>query len=192
LRLQVSGGNGEQVMSRDVHRLCTQLDFFRLLAFYHSGAPRQPGGSTLHTQCQPASAGQAIAVCRPRQLAARRANVLLLSILSSLSGCGFFINTALVMLSVYVNIWVILLMGLSVNEGEWVGWKRCGWMGLAASELARVPVLEGRTGQLGITIQTSCFTMASCLSSWLATLCGSASLPQASWRLTPALLQTIR
>jgi hypothetical protein len=36
---QVSGGNGEQVMSRDVHRLCTQFDFFRLMAFYHSGAP---------------------------------------------------------------------------------------------------------------------------------------------------------
>lgn len=35
---QVSGGNGEQVISRDVHRLCTQFDFFRLLSFYHSGA----------------------------------------------------------------------------------------------------------------------------------------------------------
>ena len=37
---QVSGGNGEQVMSRDVHRLCTQFDFFRLLSFYHSGGRR--------------------------------------------------------------------------------------------------------------------------------------------------------
>jgi callose synthase len=36
-RLQVSGGNGEQVMSRDVHRLSTQFDFFRLMSFYHSG-----------------------------------------------------------------------------------------------------------------------------------------------------------
>lgn len=36
--LQVSGGNGEQVISRDVHRLCTHFDFFRLLSFYHSGA----------------------------------------------------------------------------------------------------------------------------------------------------------
>ena len=35
--LQVSGGNGEQVMSRDVHRLSTQFDFFRLMSFYHSG-----------------------------------------------------------------------------------------------------------------------------------------------------------
>ncbi|EFN56001.1 hypothetical protein CHLNCDRAFT_145389 [Chlorella variabilis] len=35
---KVSGGNGEQVMSRDVHRLCTQFDFFRLLSFYHSGS----------------------------------------------------------------------------------------------------------------------------------------------------------
>ncbi len=34
---KVSGGNGEQVMSRDVYRLGTQMDFFRLLGFYHSG-----------------------------------------------------------------------------------------------------------------------------------------------------------
>lgn len=37
LLLQVAGGNGEQVMSRDVHRLGTQFDFFRLLSFYQSG-----------------------------------------------------------------------------------------------------------------------------------------------------------
>ena len=28
-------------MSRDVHRLATQLDFFRLLAFYNSGRERE-------------------------------------------------------------------------------------------------------------------------------------------------------
>lgn len=37
LPCQVSGGNGEQVMSRDVHRMATRFDFFRLLSFYHSG-----------------------------------------------------------------------------------------------------------------------------------------------------------
>ena len=57
-------------MSRDVHRLSTQFDFFRLLSFYHSG-------------------------------------------------CGFFINTWLVMLSVYAYIWVVLLMALTV-PGYWV------------------------------------------------------------------------
>ncbi|PSC69540.1 Callose synthase 5 [Micractinium conductrix] len=61
---KVSGGNGEQVISRDVHRLATQFDFFRLMSFYHSG-------------------------------------------------CGFFINTYLVMLSVYINIWTILLLALT-------------------------------------------------------------------------------
>lgn len=35
---------------------------------------------------------------------------------SSLTGCGFFINTALVMLSVYVNIWVILVSERGVKE----------------------------------------------------------------------------
>lgn len=34
---QVAGGNGEQVISRDVNRLATRLDFFRLLSFYHTG-----------------------------------------------------------------------------------------------------------------------------------------------------------
>lgn len=61
---KVSGGNGEQVMSRDVYRLSTQFDFFRLLSFYHSGP-------------------------------------------------GFFINTSLVMMSVYANIWVMLLLALA-------------------------------------------------------------------------------
>ncbi|KAL4451723.1 hypothetical protein ABPG75_007385 [Micractinium tetrahymenae] len=64
---KVSGGNGEQVMSRDVHRLGTQFDFFRLMSFYHSG-------------------------------------------------CGFFINTFLVMLSVYVNIWSILVLALTTDS----------------------------------------------------------------------------
>jgi hypothetical protein len=31
--IQVAGGNGEQVLSRDVYRLGTQFDFFRLLAW---------------------------------------------------------------------------------------------------------------------------------------------------------------
>jgi hypothetical protein len=31
--VQVAGGNGEQVLSRDVYRLGTQFDFFRLLAW---------------------------------------------------------------------------------------------------------------------------------------------------------------
>ena len=29
----MAGGNGEQVLSRDVYRLGTQFDFFRLLAW---------------------------------------------------------------------------------------------------------------------------------------------------------------
>lgn len=64
---KVSSGNGEQVMSRDIHRLSTHFDFFRLLAFYHSGP-------------------------------------------------GFFINSYLVMLSVYANIWMITLLALTNNQ----------------------------------------------------------------------------
>eukprot|EP00889_Picochlorum_renovo_P001951 jgi/Picre1/28981/NNA_004375.t1 len=60
-------GNGEQVMSRDVYRLGTHFDFFRLLAFYHSGP-------------------------------------------------GFFINSYLVMLSVYANIWMLTLLALTNNQ----------------------------------------------------------------------------
>lgn len=32
-----AGGNGEQSISRDVHRLGTKLDWFRLMSWYHSG-----------------------------------------------------------------------------------------------------------------------------------------------------------
>lgn len=64
---KVSGGNGEQVMSRDVFRLGTQFDFFRLLGFYHSGP-------------------------------------------------GFFINSYLVLLSVYANIWMLTLLALTNNQ----------------------------------------------------------------------------
>lgn len=64
---KVSGGNGEQVMSRDVYRLGTQLDFFRLLAFYHSGP-------------------------------------------------GFFINSYLVLLSVYANLWMLTLLALTNTQ----------------------------------------------------------------------------
>lgn len=34
---QVAGGNGEQMISRDIYRLGTRMDFFRLLAFYTTG-----------------------------------------------------------------------------------------------------------------------------------------------------------
>eukprot|EP00892_Ulva_mutabilis_P001698 jgi/Ulvmu1/11529/UM078_0018.1 len=34
---KVAGGNGEQSISRDVHRLGTRLDWFRLMSWYHSG-----------------------------------------------------------------------------------------------------------------------------------------------------------
>ena len=61
---KVSGGNGEQVISRDVHRIATRLDFFRLLAFYCSGP-------------------------------------------------GFFISTYFVLLSVYVNLWMLVLIALT-------------------------------------------------------------------------------
>ena len=64
---KVSGGNGEQVMSRDVYRLGTNFDFFRLLGFYHSGP-------------------------------------------------GFFINSYLVLLSVYANMWMLSLLALTNNQ----------------------------------------------------------------------------
>ena len=64
---KVSSGNGEQVISRDVYRLGNSLDFFRLLAFYHSGP-------------------------------------------------GFFINSYLVMLSVYANMWMLTLLALTDNQ----------------------------------------------------------------------------
>jgi hypothetical protein len=34
--MQIAGGSGEWGISRDVHRLGTHLDYFRLMAFYHS------------------------------------------------------------------------------------------------------------------------------------------------------------
>jgi len=34
---KISGGNGLQCLSRDVHRLGQKMDFFRLMSFYHSG-----------------------------------------------------------------------------------------------------------------------------------------------------------
>ncbi|KAK9815749.1 hypothetical protein WJX72_008855 [[Myrmecia] bisecta] len=61
---KVAGGNGEQVLSRDVYRLGTRLDFFRLMSWYHTG-------------------------------------------------CGFFINTYLTMLSIYAAVWVYLLLALT-------------------------------------------------------------------------------
>ena len=39
---KVAGGAGEQFFSRDVHRLATRVDFFRLLSMYNSG--ELPGG----------------------------------------------------------------------------------------------------------------------------------------------------
>ena len=64
---KVSGGNGEQVMSRDVYRLGTHFDFFRLLAFYHSGP-------------------------------------------------GFFVNSYLVLLSVYANLWMLTMLALTGTQ----------------------------------------------------------------------------
>ena len=64
---KVSGGNGEQVMSRDVYRLGTHLDFFRLLSFYHSGP-------------------------------------------------GFFVNSYLVLLSVYANLWMLTMLALTQTQ----------------------------------------------------------------------------
>ena len=34
--LQIAGGSGEWGISRDLYRLGTHLDYFRLMAFYHS------------------------------------------------------------------------------------------------------------------------------------------------------------
>lgn len=64
---KVSGGNGEQVMARDVYRLGTHFDFFRLLSFYHSGP-------------------------------------------------GFFINSYLVLFSVYANLWMLTMLALTNTQ----------------------------------------------------------------------------
>jgi 1,3-beta-glucan synthase len=64
---KVSSGNGEQVMSRDIHRLGARLDFFRLLSLYHSGP-------------------------------------------------GFFLNTYLVLLSVYANMWMLTMLALTDTQ----------------------------------------------------------------------------
>lgn len=104
---KVSGGNGEQVMSRDVHRLCTQFDFFRLLSFYHSG-------------------------------------------------CGFFINTHLVMMSVYVNVWVLLLMALTMNPG-YMAW----YPDADAADAVYISVLTGQTSSVAVqqVIQLGMFSI---------------------------------
>lgn len=94
-------------------------------------------------------------------------------------GCGFFINTALVMLSVYVNIWVLLLMGLSVNQGGCAdGWEQA---------------LVGFAGVRGHQSQPcSSHIVAASSAAGLVTLCCSAYRPQASWRLTPVPRRTTR
>ena len=110
---QVSGGNGEQVMSRDVHRLCTQFDFFRLLSFYHSG-------------------------------------------------CGFFMNSFLVMLSVYVNIWVILLMALVCDPGymayyRWGQGRGCrAWCGARRAEGRKEMHDAPRAAASGVDASSAC------------------------------------
>lgn len=63
--LQVAGGNGEQVISRDVYRLGTQFDFFRLMAWcvtcachglaQHLFCARCDMGQLVHTTFQQAS-----------------------------------------------------------------------------------------------------------------------------------------
>lgn len=67
------------------------------------------------------------------------------------AGCGFFINTYLVMLSVYINIWTILLLALTTpsymvpdpdNPTEMVGGRvgaclHSGAMAAAAALVAR-------------------------------------------------------
>lgn len=35
--LKISSGGGEAAISRDIYRICSRMDFFRLLHFYHSG-----------------------------------------------------------------------------------------------------------------------------------------------------------
>lgn len=35
--LQIAGGNGEQVVSRDIQRLARRLNFSRLMSWYHTG-----------------------------------------------------------------------------------------------------------------------------------------------------------
>jgi callose synthase len=35
--MQIAAGNGEQVLSRDVRRLAHNMDFTRLLSWYHTG-----------------------------------------------------------------------------------------------------------------------------------------------------------
>jgi hypothetical protein len=37
LCVQIAAGNGEQVLSRDVRRLAHNMDFTRLLSWYHTG-----------------------------------------------------------------------------------------------------------------------------------------------------------
>jgi hypothetical protein len=36
--VQIAAGNGEQVLSRDVRRLAHNMDFTRLMSWYHTGA----------------------------------------------------------------------------------------------------------------------------------------------------------
>ena len=64
---KVAGGNGEQAISRDVYRLGSRFDWFRLMSWYHSGI-------------------------------------------------GFFMNTALLMSSIYVSVWVLFVFAL-VTDG---------------------------------------------------------------------------
>eukprot|EP00257_Ricinus_communis_P025486 XP_025012900.1 callose synthase 12 [Ricinus communis] len=66
---KIAGGNGEQVLSRDVYRLGHRLDFFRMLSFFHSSV-------------------------------------------------GFYFNSMLVILTVYVFLWGRLYFALSGVEAS--------------------------------------------------------------------------
>ena len=62
--IKISGGNGEVCISREIYRLGTRTDFFRMLSIYYTGP-------------------------------------------------GFFINNAILMTTVYIQIWVLAVLALA-------------------------------------------------------------------------------
>lgn len=62
--IKISGGNGEVCISRDLYRLATRTDFFRMMSIYYSGP-------------------------------------------------GFFINNAILMMTVYLQTWLLAVLALA-------------------------------------------------------------------------------
>lgn len=110
--VEKGGTSGGQAQAQAMHSAGSRTAHSRLafgaaqaLAYLHLQLPtRHPAHSPTHTHPQPYTL-----------------NPVLLDFSPSTPGPGFYINTYLVMMSVYANIWVLLLLALTDSQvgGRW-------------------------------------------------------------------------